>query len=202
MIKRKYYEMHYQFRRLGGIENLQRLTSGLPFGKRKSSGTIFLTCDCLSSVGVAGFALYSVNANVFNDMFRGSAPFPFWNAVGWVCGIPLTPFTAAASGILGVSEEAIFYSSWGNQCVKWLQLNQQTLGWVSLNIGILQRHGPNPPVSATVFFYTVHRPKSFVETALSWRGMTPLQQSFPHTLKPPTGTGAKLYLHCGGQRSR
>jgi hypothetical protein len=44
-----------------------KLTSGVPFGRRNSSGTILFTLVFLSSEGGDGFALYSVREKLLRD---------------------------------------------------------------------------------------------------------------------------------------
>lgn len=83
------------------------LTSGLPFGKRNSSGTIFFICVFLSSVEGVGFALYSVREKLVNDgvLARPSSSCrAMWVCCACGCAVPLMPLVVAMSPALFVGQ--------------------------------------------------------------------------------------------------
>jgi hypothetical protein len=86
----------------------------LPFGRRNSSGTIFFTCVCLSSVGGVGLALYSVRAKLLSDGVLARGPSLCEGVCVVVCAVLLelvtveTPSTPLGPQGLASSEEAMF----------------------------------------------------------------------------------------------
>ena len=71
MIRRRYCacQLQLQFGLFALIpaKKRQELTSGVPFGSKNSSGTIFCIFALLSSDGGEGLALYSVSAKLAMD---------------------------------------------------------------------------------------------------------------------------------------
>ncbi len=105
------------WRQDGGGQRVRQLTSGLPFGRRNSSGTIFFMWVFLSSLGGVGFALYSVREKLVKEGVLARSPSSCEGLrLGGVCGwaVPFMPLAAAASSAplarqgLVLSEEAMF----------------------------------------------------------------------------------------------
>jgi hypothetical protein len=107
-----------------GIKETGRLTSGLPFGSRNSSGTIFLICVFLSPRGGDGLALYSVRERLLKEGVLGSGVSLCDDSV-CACGVLFSPLIAIVSSMLfarhnsAVSEEAMFTGTQSIIGVSW-----------------------------------------------------------------------------------